>query len=111
MQDKAYGGWRCLKVYFVQVTIHGKNFATLVDMGATHSFLSKKATSYFGNKKVEFKKELSAFKAINYGMEVVTYVLKNTQVRVGSWFGRLDLRVIEMDDHAMVLRKEFFVAP
>jgi len=58
--------------------------------------------TYFG-KKVEVERELSDFKAINSTMKVVTCVLKNTQATVGSWFGKLDLMVIDMDDHAMVL--------
>ena len=30
-----------------------------------------------------------------------------TQVKVGSWFGKLDLRVVDMDDHSMVLGLDF----
>jgi len=40
-------------------------------------------------------------------MKAVTGVMENTQVRVGSWFGRLDLRVIDMDDHSIVLGQDF----
>jgi len=28
--------------------------------------------------------------------------MKSTHVRVGSWFGKIDLRVIDMDDHSMM---------
>lgn len=28
-------------------------------------------------------------------------------MRVGSWFGKLDLRVVDMDDHSMVLGQDF----
>ena len=45
----------------------------------------------------------SAFKAVNSTMKVVIGVMENTQVRVGSWFGKLDLRIMDMDDHSMVL--------
>jgi len=97
-----------LRFSFVQITIHGKKFVSLIDTRATHSFLSIKTTTYFG-KKAEVERELSAFKAINSTMKVVAGVLKNTQVRVGLWFGRLDLRVTDMDDHAMVLGQDFLI--
>ena len=45
---------------------------------------------------------LSAFKAVNSRMKAVTGVMKGTHVRVGSWFGKIDLRVIDMDDHSMM---------
>ena len=97
-------GGDALKLSFVQVTVKGKRFAALVDMGATHSFLSRKATKSFG-KKAEMGREWSAFKAVNSTMKAVTGVMENTQVRVGSWFGKLDLRIVDMDDHSMVLGK------
>ena len=28
-------------------------------------------------------------------------------MKVGSWFGKLDLRVVDMDDHFMVLGQDF----
>ena len=37
------------------------------------------------------EKELSAFKVVNSGMKVVTGVMKGTNVRVGSWFGKMKL--------------------
>ena len=56
------------------------------------------------------EKELSAFKAVNSRMKAVTGVMKGTHVRVGSWFGKIDLRVIDMDDHSMVLGQDFMVS-
>jgi len=52
------------------------------------------------------ERDLSDFKVINSQMKVVTSILKDTQVKVGFWCKNLDLRVIEMDDHAMVLGKD-----
>jgi len=84
----------------------GKIFAALMDMGATHSFFNKKAAKSFG-KKAKMEREWSAFKAVNSTIRVVDGVLENTQVKVGSWFGKLDLRVVDMDDHSMVLGLDF----
>lgn len=53
--------------------------------------------------KARMERELSVFKAINSSMKALTSIQRDTQVEVGSWFRKLDLRVIEMDDHAMVL--------
>jgi len=99
-------GGNALKLSFVQVTVKGKRFAALVDTGATHSFLSKKAAKSFG-KKAKMGKEWSAFKVVNSTMKAVTSVMENTQVRVGSWFGNLDLRIVDVDDHSMVLGQDF----
>jgi len=105
-KTKPTEGSDSLKLCFVQVTVKGKKFAALVDTGATHSFLSRKATKSFG-KKTKMEKEWSAFKAINSTIREVDGVLKDTQVKVGSWFGKLDLRVVDMDDHSMVLGLDF----
>jgi len=70
-------GGDALKLSFVQVTVKRKRFAALVDMGATHSFLSKKATKSFG-KKDEMEREWSAFKAIKSTMKVFIGVMENT---------------------------------
>ena len=84
----------------------GKRFVALVDTGATHSFLSRKEIKSFG-KKAEVEREWSAFKAVNSTMKALTSVMENTQVRVGLWFGKLDLRIVDMDDHSMVLGQDF----
>lgn len=82
--------------------MYGRNFDVLVDIRAMNNFFIKKATKYL-NLKVGIERELIVFKAINSSMKALTRILRNMQVKIGSWFGKLDLRVIEMDDHAMVL--------
>jgi len=52
-------GCNALKLSFVHVTMKGQRFAALVDMGDTHSFLSRKSTKSFG-KKAEMEKEWSS---------------------------------------------------
>lgn len=91
-----------LDLRFMSTTVHGKNFSALIDTWATHSFLSRKAASSLRKRKASIEKELSAFKAVNSRMKAVTGVMKGTHVRVGSWFGKIDLRVIDMDDHSMM---------
>lgn len=73
-----------LRLSFVKETVHGKQFAALVDIGATHSFLSRKETTPF-EKKAKVGRESSAFKALDSTMKAVTGNFKDTQVRVGSW--------------------------
>jgi len=63
--------------------------------------LSRKVAKFFG-RKTKVEREWSAFKAVNSTIRAVDGVLKNTQVKVGEWFGKLDLRVVDMDDHSMV---------
>jgi len=95
-----------LKLSFVDTTVKGKRLAALIDTGATHSFVSRKTARSFG-KKTKTEKESSAFKAVNSPIKVVDGLLKDVQIRVGSWFGKLDLRVVDMDDHSMVLGLDF----
>ena len=105
-KTKPTEGSDSLKLSIVQVTVKGRKFAALIDTGATHSFLSRKVAKSFG-KKIMMEKEWSAFKAVNSNIRAVDGVLKGTQIRVGSWFGKLDLRVVDMDDHSMVLGLDF----
>lgn len=59
------------------MTVCGKIFAALVDVGATHSFLSRKEKRSFG-KKDEMGREWIAFKVVNSTMKFVTGVMENT---------------------------------
>lgn len=95
-----------LKLSFVDVTVQGKRLAALIDTGATHSFVSRKTARSFAKKK-NLERESSAFKAVKSLIKAIDGLLKDAQVRVGSWFGRLDLRVVDMDDHSMVLGLDF----
>lgn len=71
---------------FVSTTVHGKNFSSLIDTGATHSFLSRKVASTLRKKKASMEKELSAFKIVNSGMKAVIGVMKGTrESRVMVW--------------------------
>lgn len=74
-----------LKLSFVLATVKGKRLAALIDTGATHSFVSRKAARSFG-KKTKMEGECSAFKAVNSSIRAIDGVLEDTQVKVGSWF-------------------------
>lgn len=50
---------------------------------------------------MEFLKRSQLYHESCYG------VMKKTQVRVGSWFGKLELKIVDMDDHSMVLQQDF----
>ena len=79
-----------LDLRFMSTTVHGKKFSALIDTGATHSFLSRKAASSLRKRKASIEKELSAFKAVNSRMKAVTSVMKGTrESRVMVWKDRL----------------------
>ena len=63
-----------LDLRFMSTTVHGKKFSALIDTGATHSFLSRKATSSLRKRKASIEKELSAFKAVNSRIKVARLV-------------------------------------
>ena len=73
-KTKPTEGGDSLKLSFVKVTMKGKRFASLVDTGDTHSFLSRKVAKSFG-KKAKMEREWSAFKVVNSTMKAVIGVM------------------------------------
>jgi len=48
-----------------------------------------------------------AYKVMNSKMRSIFGILKDALMRVGSWFGRMYLRVIMLEDYVMILGLDF----
>lgn len=90
-----------LGLHFVQVTMLGKNFVTLVDSRALNSFPSEKEMKLL---------KLSSFKFVNSVLKSLMEIFRDTLVKLSLWFGKMDLREALMDDHVMVLGMNFLLA-
>jgi hypothetical protein len=92
---------------FVNATIVGHKVVTLVDMDSTHSFIGEwiaKSLCY------EIETSTCQYKAINFGVKQVNGLIHSSPVKMGDWFGNLDLVVVLLDDHVVILGQEFFRA-
>jgi hypothetical protein len=92
------------RLCFVDVMVSGVKVAALVDTRSTHNFISERnATSLH----CKTKGSMATFKVVNSEMKPMTAVALLEPLRVGSWFGTWDVMVNLLDDHAMILGKEF----
>ena len=62
----------------------------MVDMGATHSFISKGEAKKLG---LKLEKDLSHMKAINLKAFTIAGVVEQVTVKLGSWQGRVNFVV------------------
>ena len=84
--------------------VSGMKVTTLVDNGATHSFVSER-TAWGLHHKAEC--DGSSFKVVNSGVKPVAEIVRSTPLIVGSWSGVLDMTVVPMDDQRVILGKDF----
>jgi hypothetical protein len=71
---------------------------------ATHSFVSKGFMKSLHHKP---ESNIITFKVMKLAIVSVTGIVCSTPLRVGEWFGNMDLLVDPLDDHAMILGLDF----
>jgi len=67
----------------------------LVDTGATHSFVSERSVKSFHHKPESNTKPC---KVMNSTVVSMTGIVRSTPLRVGEWFGNMDVFVYPLDD-------------
>jgi len=89
---------------FVETTVSGLKVSALVDTGSSHSLVSKKTalSLHSGMESCQAK-----FKAVNSAVRDVTGMIRAAPIRVGRWHGKMDLKVVPLDDHSMILGQDF----
>jgi predicted aspartyl protease len=93
-------------LYFVNTTISGLNMESLVDTSATHSFVSERATKSLHRKP---ESNTGTCKVMKSTVMSMIGIVHSTPLRVGEWFGNMDLLVAPLDDHAMILGLDFLI--
>jgi hypothetical protein len=93
---------------FVNATVSGLKVVALVDTGATHNFVSEWTTTTLHRKP---EKSMAMFKVVNSIVKPITRVVHSAPLKVGEWFGSLDLTVAPLDDHTVILGKTFSSFP
>jgi hypothetical protein len=88
----------------VDTTISGLKMETLVETGETHSFVSEQATKYLHHKPKSCTRTCKVLKSTSMSM---TGIVRSMPLRVGEWFGNMDLLVAPLEDHAMILGLDF----
>ena len=95
LQNEDEQGLRC-----VDATVSGLKVTTLVDSGASHSFVSER-TAWGLHCKVEC--DGSSFKVVNSEVKPVAGIVRSAPLTIGSWSGVLDMIVVPMDDQRVIL--------
>ncbi|KAL6143999.1 hypothetical protein ACLB2K_054694 [Fragaria x ananassa] len=89
---------------YVDVKVEDKTVRALVDCGATHNFMTSEEARKLG---VRVTKESGSVKAVNTAAIPIVGVVRDVEVRIGAWKGRVDFTVVKMDDYGMVIGLEF----
>ncbi|KAL6142524.1 hypothetical protein ACLB2K_060804 [Fragaria x ananassa] len=89
---------------YVDVKVGGTTVHALVDCGATHNFMTSEEARKLG---VRVTKESGSVKAVNMAATPIVGVVRDVEVRIGAWKGRVDFTVVKMDDYGMVIGLEF----
>lgn len=85
--------------------INGQSVRTLLDMGATHNFVSVDKAKLLGLKAT---KEGGTMKAVNSPAKPIAGITQGMHMTLGTWSRKFDFSIIPMDDFKMVLGMEFF---
>lgn len=92
------------KLCYVEAQLSGKYTVAMVDTRATHNFISAGRARDLG---LKVQADACSFKAVNSPFKKIHGIIWDIPLKVGSWQGRMDLRVIEMDDFELILGQEF----
>ena len=79
----------------------------MVDIVSTHNFITKGEAKKLG---LKLEKDSSHIKTINSKAFTTVGVAKQVMVELGSWQGREDFMVAQMNDFDVVLEMEFLLA-
>ena len=89
---------------FVDATLNRKVAnSVMIDIGATHNFVSKIEVKHLG---LKLDKDVGLMKAVNLKALATTVLAKQVRVKIGTWKGTTDLIAVKMDDFCVILGTE-----
>ncbi|KAK3031346.1 hypothetical protein RJ639_035252 [Escallonia herrerae] len=89
---------------YPKVDVAEKTKEELVDTGATHNFMSPWVAEWLWLKST---KDGSWFTTVNAEERPTKGVIKNVDLRIGIWIGKVDFNIIDMDELGVVLKMDF----
>ncbi|KAK3028407.1 hypothetical protein RJ639_039617 [Escallonia herrerae] len=89
---------------YATVDVVGKTQEALVDIGATHNFVSCRVAEWL---RLKSTKDESWFTAVNAEERPMKGVIKNVDLRTGEWTGKADFNITDMDELGVVLGMDF----
>ncbi|KAG6474774.1 hypothetical protein ZIOFF_068713 [Zingiber officinale] len=84
------------------VMMNGKSANAMVDIGATHTFVSVKLVEDYG---LSICKCPRYFKSVNAKAQAVVGMTYNAPLTVGTWVGKANMMVIPLEDFQIILKK------
>ncbi|KAK8586267.1 hypothetical protein V6N13_082080 [Hibiscus sabdariffa] len=89
---------------FVDINIAGQRRSTLVDTGASHLFMSRKAADKLG---LTVEESTGVINIVNSKGVPFVGVVRGMELRVGDWTSKETFEVIHLDDYDFVLGLSF----
>ncbi|KAL2898903.1 Transposon Ty3-I Gag-Pol polyprotein [Bienertia sinuspersici] len=90
---------------YCKVRLDGKDLMAMFDTGASHNFIKESVARKLG---LTAKPTTHTMKAVNSAAVTSVGLVKDANLEIGSWKGRVDLLAVAMDDYDLVLGIKFF---
>jgi hypothetical protein len=92
-------------IHFVNATIARLKVSSLVDTGSIHSFVGEATVNSL---RCKTKVGTGQYKEVNSTVKQEMGLICSVPLRIGDWFGNLDLVVVPLDDYTIILGQDFF---
>ncbi|PPR87528.1 hypothetical protein GOBAR_AA33166 [Gossypium barbadense] len=89
---------------FADIIVAGRKLNTLVDIGASDLFMSKRAAHKLG---LKIENEPGRIKTMNSESVPIKGVTKRVNHQLGDWTGKTSIKVIPLDDYDFVVGLSF----
>uniref|UniRef100_A0A803LHP5 Reverse transcriptase RNase H-like domain-containing protein n=1 Tax=Chenopodium quinoa TaxID=63459 RepID=A0A803LHP5_CHEQI len=90
---------------YYRVTVNGSDMWTMIDTGATHSFLKGGLVRKMG---LKVQPSSHMINTVNSAAANSVGIVKDVSFKTGAWKGKVELLAVEMDDYELVLGNKFF---
>ena len=89
---------------YVEAKVNGMSTKAMIDIGATHNFVSEDEARRL---KLQTSKEAGWLKAVNSAAKPSQGVARGVTMKIGPWEGKVNFTVAPMDDFKIVIGMVF----